>query len=269
MLLFASARVASGGGFIIGIGAEGDSADSRAYSLSLDAGLGERTWITGTVASSETDRDLFDLRTRFLHLGFDHFLDPVGFRIGAGTWGKDGFLESDDLRGSIYMAGGAGSLSLDLERRELELTIDSALLEQPRVVPFTANGIGLSARLALGDRTSVHVGGISYEYSRDIALQPRIDLLRSFTLSRLSLMNSLVDYRVSGGIEWELGDRRVDLLFARWQTAIDQGRVDSMGIGFLTPVGSRMDIELRLAQDRSEEFGSATVLSVFVYLFSH
>jgi len=44
--------------------------------------------------------------------------------------------------------------------------------------------------------------------------------------------------------------------------------VDSVGIGFLTPIGRRADLELRLAHDRADDFGTATVFSVFVYLFS-
>jgi hypothetical protein len=267
-LLFVSSRVAAAGGLILGMGAERDTADSSAYALSADISVGERTWLTGTLVSSETDRGVYELDTRLLSAGLDHYFDPFGVRFGAGAWGKDNFLESTDYRGSLYLSGRPGSLSLDVERRELELTIDSDLLDAPRVVPFSANGVGVSARLVLGDRTSVRVGGMTYDYSRDIALQPRIDLLRLFTLTRLSLMNSLVDYRMSGGIEWAFGDRRLDLLLARWRSAVDQGTVDSAGIGFLTPIGRRADLELRLAQDRAGDFGTATVFSVFVYLFS-
>jgi len=262
------ANMAGAGGFIIALGAEADSAGSSAYSISVDAGVGERTWISATAATSAAESEIANLRTAWFDLGIDHFFDPLGARVRAGAWGKDDFLESRDIRGSIYASGRVGSVSLDAEHRDLELTVDSDLLDRPRVVPFSANGIGLSARLELGERTSLHAGGMSYEYSRDIALQPRIDLLRYFTLTRLSLMNSLADYRVSGGIEWAFGDRRVDLLVARWQMAIDKGRIDSVGIGFLTPLTRGTDIEMRLSRDRSDTYGIATVLSVFLYLFN-
>lgn len=77
-------------------------------------------------------------------------------------------------------------------------------------------------------------------------------------------MNGLVEYRMSGDIEWVIGDRRLDLSLAHGCSAVDQGTQDSVRIGFLTPIGRYVDIEPRLAQDDAVRFG--TVLSAFVYL---
>ena len=86
--------------------------------------------------------------------------------------------------------------------------------------------------------------------------------------SRLSIVNSLVDARVSAGVEFSFGNRSLDLRFARWRTEVDQGDIDSIGIGFLTPISDAADIEIRAAYDDSDNFGGATVLSFFLYLYS-
>ena len=72
---------------------------------------------------------------------------------------------------------------------------------------------------------------------------------------------------VGAGIDLAFGSRHVDFRFARWRTEVDQGDIDSYGVGFLTPAGPAADIEFRLAYDDSETFGGATVFSVFLYLF--
>jgi hypothetical protein len=64
------------------------------------------------------------------------------------------------------------------------------------------------------------------------------------------------------GAAGDTADGRAYSLFA------DQGRVNSLGVGFLTPIGSAADIEFRLAFDESDDFGSATVLSVFLFLYA-
>jgi len=141
------------------------------------------------------------------------------------------------------------------------------VLAESRTVDFSAKGYGLTGRLKTSDRTSVYLGGMNYDYSRRIGLQPETDRLRFLAISRISLMNSLIDYRVSGGVEIEFGERRMDLRYSHWKTAVFKGQVDSLGVGWLTPMGNSADIEFRLAVDDSDEFGRATVFSIFLYLY--
>jgi hypothetical protein len=106
-----------------------------------------------------------------------------------------------------------------------------------------------------------------YGYSRNIRIQPEIDILRFLSASRLSLINSLIDYRINAGLEFRFGLRSVDVSIGNWQTAVDQSKVDSYTIGFLTPMSDRTDIEIRLSFDDSENFGNTTSLTVFLYYF--
>jgi hypothetical protein len=106
-----------------------------------------------------------------------------------------------------------------------------------------------------------------YDYSRNIRIQPDIDVLAYVSTSRLSMINNLVDDRINGGIEFRFGLRSIDLTAGQWQAAVDGSRVDSYSIGFLTPVGDRYDAEFRLSLDESERYGRTTAFSFFLYYF--
>jgi hypothetical protein len=125
----------------------------------------------------------------------------------------------------------------------------------------------MTNRVQFGDRLVFRLSGMFYEYSRDIRIQPDIDALRFLSASRLSLINSLLDYRLNAGVEYRFGLRSVNFSVGRWKTAVDQGKVDSFGVGFLTPMSNRTDIEFRLSFDDSENFGNTTALTVYLYYF--
>jgi hypothetical protein len=108
---------------------------------------------------------------------------------------------------------------------------------------------------------------MSYTYSRNINLQPNIEILRRLSTSRLGLMSSLLDYRVTASIDRTLGQRNLVFGIERWRTAVDQGIVNSIGVGLLTPMGARSDLEFRLAYDHSEDFGGTMTFSAFFYFF--
>ena len=252
---------------VVGLGIEGDDADSRSLSVFGDIGLTEDTWISGAFAVTETDRDLLDVSNKFAEVSIDHHFKPFGLRVGGAYWGDDGLLESIDFRGALYLRGDPGSLSLDYQRRNFDLTVGGLVLDS-RTVGFSANGIGLSLSAALGERWRVYGGGMGYDYSRDIRLQPNVDTLRILGLTRLSLINGLVDYRASAGLEYTFGERSIDVRYARWRTEVDQSEINSFGVGLSHAQSAVPPIsKLRLAYDDSEDFGGATVLSLFLYLY--
>lgn len=252
---------------VVSIGVEADNQDSKAFALLGSVATGEKSWLTASALRSSSEGTLFSLDTLFADVGFDHHFDPVGVRVGIGYWGDSDLLDSVDARAALYVRNDRGSLSIDYERRAFDLTIRSLLLDEVRRTEFDGNGIGLSARLSLGDSLSVYANGMSYDYSRDISLQENVVLLRIFSQSRLSMINSLLDQRISGGIEWSIGTRMIDLRAATWETAVFGDRVESVGVGLLTPLGSASDIEFRISTDESDASGRATVFSVFLYFY--
>lgn len=252
---------------MIGGGGEADTAGGRALSVFADLGIGEKTWLTGALATTLTGGAFGGLDTIYVDGGIDHWFGPLGVRLGAAYWGDDEILDSADLRGAAYFRNDAFSLALNLERRDFDFTFAPLPLADTRTVEFSANGFGLTTRLRMGKAADLYAGGMRYDFSRDINLQPRIELLNILSTSRLSLMNSLIDYRYNAGVEFHFGLQSIDFRFETWQTAVDQGLVRSIATGLLTPVGERTDMEFRLAYDDSENFGRTVSFAVYLYYF--
>ena len=253
--------------YILGIGAAADSEDGRAISAFGDFGIGENTWLSGTFGSTETNGIAGGFSTTFADVGIDHYVNPVGIRISGAHWGDPDSLDSDDVRASLYYRYYIASFSADYARRNFDFIFGSLLLDERRKAEFHADGWGLTSRIQVSDRITVRLSGMHYGYSRDIRIQPEIDVLRFLSASRLSLMNSLIDYRINAGMEFRFGLRSIDVSAGSWKTAVDQSKVDSYTIGFLTPMTERTDIEFRLSFDDSENFGNTTALTVYLYYF--
>ena len=266
VLLSATSSLAAAEGYVLGIGVDGDTANGRAISAFGDFEVLDETWVSLAGGTAKVEGLLKDRHTRFVDAAIDHWFDPLGLRIGGGYWGDPELLDSRDLNAAIYLKGEAGSLSLHYERRRFEFDLQSDQL-RGRTARFDADGWGLQGRLAVGERINIAAAGMTYDYSRNLRIEQDIDVLRFLTVSRLSMIRSLIDDEFSASIEFEFGLKSVDLTAGRWTTAVDGSRIDSYSIGFLTPLTDRTDIELRLAFDDSELFGETTALSVYLYYF--
>jgi hypothetical protein len=256
-----------GNGYVIGLGAEGDSSDSRAFSAFGDFGLTEKTWLSATVARARAEGAFTQLQTLYGELGLDHFFGPVGVRIGAAYWGDDDILDSVDVRGSFYLRSDAITLTADYERRNFDFLFNLEPLPERRQVEFEADGYGLNFRANAGERVDIFIRGMRYDYSVDLPRLQNISDLNFLASSRLSLANSLLDHRLDAGIEVNFGLNLLSLEVGRRQTAIDSRRVDSYSIGFLFPASDASDIELRVGHDHSDEFGGTSVLSLFWFFY--
>lgn len=254
-------------GFVLGAGIDADSENGRAATVFGDFGIGDNTWLSASASAYETSGPLGRRNTLYADVALDHLFDPFGVRVGASYWGNSDILDSADLKASFYYRSESMMLSADYERRDFDFVVLADFPTLRRTAEFSANGIGITSRLPLGEDTSLHIGGISYDYSRNIRVQPDIDVLRFLSSSRLSMINSLIDYRVSAGVEYRFGLRGVDLSVGRWRTAVDGGTVDSYSIGFLTPFTDRLDAEMRFSIDESEYFGRTAAMSIYLYYF--
>ncbi len=253
--------------YILGFGAVADSEDGRAFTAFGDFGIRENTWLSATVGTTETESVVGGFSTTFADVGIDHYFKPFGIRISGAYWGDSKILDSEDVRAALYYRNDKASFSVDYERRNFDFVLQANLLRDAREAEFHADGWGMTNRMQIGDRTTFRLSGMVYDYSRDIRIQPEIDVLRFLSASRLSLINSLIDYRINAGVEFRFGLRSVDLSLGRWKTAVDQSKVDSYTIGFLTPMTDRTDFEIRLSFDDSESFGNTTALTVYLYYF--
>ena len=267
LAILLSANAYAGNGYIIGLGAEGDTSDSRAFSAFGDFGLSKKTWISVTAAKAQAEGVFSQLDTVYADIGLDHYFNPIGIRLGAAYWGDEDILDSVDFRGSIYVRTKVISLAADYEKRNFDFLFNLEPLLQRRQVEFEAEGYGLNFRANAGERIGVFIRGMRYDYSVDLTRLQNISDLNFLSASRLSLANSLLDHRVDVGMDIKFGLKVLSLEVGSRQTAIDSGRVDSFSVGFLFPASDASDIELRVGYDDSDNFGGTTVFSFFWFFY--
>ena len=268
VLLLLSGNSWAAGEYVIAGGLEGDSADGLAAALFGDLAVGKETWLSAGVARSSVELPIRDeLETWYADAGLDHFFDPAGVRLGLAYWGDNSVLDSKDARASVYFRGDRGSLSFDYEFRDFELELPDFDFFRRRQVNFDANGFGLGARLDLSDSVDVRFKGMSYDYSVNLRRDPNRDIVNLISVTRLSLINTLVDYRASLSLGFDVGLKRLEFEAAQWEGAVAGSRTNSYSVRFLAPIGKRHDIEFGLGYDDSENYGEVTVLSIFLYFY--
>ncbi|MCG8370642.1 MAG: hypothetical protein MJA32_09045 [Proteobacteria bacterium] len=267
-LLLAAGNAFAAEGFVIGLGAEGDSADGLAGIVLADIGLTEKTWLSGSIGANSIDlpRDQ-SVDTLYADLGVDHFFDPVGVRAGAAYWGDRDGLDSRDRRVSLYWRGERAMLSGDYEYRDFEFDLPSTDRFSGRTVDFDANGIGLSTRFDLTDSLSLRASAMAYDYGVDLRLDRNRAILELLSFSRLSLINSLVDHRAHVALGLDAGPRRWEFELGTSEGAVDGGESRSVTVRLLTPLGSASDVEFGLGLDDSDLYGDVTFFSVFLYFY--
>jgi hypothetical protein len=226
------------------------------------------SWAAGEWVLSRVDLEIReDLETWYADVGIDHYFDPAGVRLAVAYWGDDDILDSADLRTSLYFKGDKGSLSFDYEFRDFELVLPRIGDFSRRRVNFDAQGLGIAARLDLTDRVDVSLRGIAYDYSVNLRLDPNRDIVNVISVTRLSLINTLVDYRANIGLGIDFGLRRLVFDVAQWEGAVAGARTNSYSLRFLTPIGDRSDIEFGFGYDDSDTYGEVTVFSVYLYFY--
>ena len=268
LVLLTSNALAAGDGFMIGGGVESDSEDGVSVSLIGGVVLGEKTWLSAGVAKSSVELSRGrEVESLYADIELDHYFDPVGVRIGAAYWGDSDVLESDDLRASIYWRGKAVRLAAEYEYRDFDFIIPSLDLQSAREIMFDADGLGASARFQMSESTSLRLAGIKYDYSVPFRPVENTDAADLLTVSRLSLINTLVDHRASLTLGIDHGLKRWEFDIATWEGVINGSRTNSATLRFLTPMGARTDIEFGLGYDESELYGDVMFFSLYLYFY--
>lgn len=255
-------------GYIIGGGIEADSADGVSAAVIGNVAITEKTWLGASYARNSVDLPRgITLETDYADIGVDHHFDPVGIRLEAAYWGDSDILDSLDGRASIYWRKDRLSISGDAEYRHFEFDIPPNDFVPRRDIAFHANGWGLSGRYEFNDMFSMNLSGIRYDYNVRLNLGDNAGIIDLLSVSRLSLINSLIDYRVGGGLGLDVGEQRWNFDYRRWKNSADGSITHSTTARFLTPMGTRGDFELGIGVDDSELYGSVTFLSVFFYFY--
>lgn len=266
--LFAAATAQAEGGYMLGGGVEAD--DDNGFRGSLFAGMevGDNTWLSTGVASTSIELP-FDRSGDIIYADFeiDHFFDPVGVSFGVGYWGDPDLLHSTDVRGSFYFRNEKFYIAGEYEHRDFDFIIPPLDSITGREFTFTADGVGARLRYRFSDTFSVSLSGMQYDYSVDFLPEVSRDAVRLVTVSRLGLINSLIDSRASVDFMLDVGDRRWQLDLSTWDGALDRSTTDSVTVSYLHPATNRTDLEVSLGYDDSDLYGDVTFVSLFLYFY--
>lgn len=254
--------------YIVGLGVEGDSADGLSVSLLGDLALADNTWLSAAVSGNRVDAaDSQGIETFYGELGVDHWFDPLGVRLGAAYWGDNDLLDSRDWRGSLYWRSDKATLSGDFEYRDFRFVLPATDFFPGRVARFDASGIGVSARVDLTEKVSLGLNAMDYDYSVNLRLDSNRPILQLFSFSRLSLVNSLIDYRAGMTLGVDAGEQYWQLGLSSQKVQLDGSKTRSATVSLMTPMGSKGDVEFSLGVDSSDYYDTVTFLSVFLYFY--
>jgi hypothetical protein len=244
----------------IGIGAQADDESNDSALASLNWGVSERTWLAFAAGRSRSPERGADIAADDLSAGLEHRFGLVGVAFDVERWGDSDALESTDFGASIYLQNERLRLGLRRERRAVDIhfTLTGPLGGAvQRTVGVDANGTELNLRVQVGERWQLHARAITYDYSRNLAVLPRIEQLNLLSASALTLANSLVDERAGLGVEWQTRKGQVlTLNHHRDRSAVDGGQLETFDVAFLFPVARRLDLEINLGHGRSDLLGS-------------
>jgi hypothetical protein len=254
--------------YIIGGGLEADSIDGLSGAVLFDVGLTEKTRFSMSFGKSQLPLPRgFDLETSYGDIGVDYLFDPFGVRFEIAYWGDNDFFDSVDGRGAVYWRGDKLFVSGDLEYRDFEFDVFRNDVLPGQDVRFHAKGLGLSASYRVNATFSLNARGIAYNYNVDLRAADNRRIARLLSFSRLSLINSLVDYRIGAGIAVDVNQRRWDFSYQTWRGAVGGDQTHSATIHFTTPIGKISDVQFGLGVDDSELYGSVTFFSVFLFFY--
>jgi len=264
--LLANAAVARD--YVLGGGFSLDNANGKSVVAAGDVAIGESTWISGALGRSRVDLPRFlEIETSYASIGVDTYWDPAGLRLGAAYWGDSDLLDSIDYTASVYSRNDRGSLAIDAEYRDFELELPPIDILPRTNIPFDAKGLGLSGRLEVSKNVDLHLSGMSYEYSIELQSENADRVVNVLSISRLSLLSSLIDWEVSAGVGVDVGLRHWQVDVSRWRGAFDGADSQSITLSYLTPLTTRTDIEFSFGYDDSELYGGVAVFNAFLYFY--
>jgi len=235
--------------WVVGLSAQADDDSNDSLLTTFDLALGGATWLSFSGGRSRADGP--GVVADVLQAGVDHRFGLVGLSLFLDRWGDPGDLESASAAASIYFQGERFRLGIEREDRDIDIYYTlPPIFDRPDVLTagLSSDGAGLSVRVALAERWQLYGSWMDYDYSRDLALLPRIASLNLLSASALTLANGFLAESASAGIEWTWGDRLLNVSVGNDESAIDGSRFRSLDAAFLFPVGPRMDLEINLGR---------------------
>ncbi len=237
--------------YVIGLGAAVDSAEGVSVNALVDYGFSDRTSLTFDAGVTRADGDFVTLQTTSWDLALNYDFGAVGIKTAVGQWGDSDQYSSDSWTIGLFRNFGAWRISTDYLRRELDLTFRST---QNPVTTSTANARsdGTAADISYtGDSgKAFYLSAVRYDYNRNVTRLNQFRIARLLSPTSLTLSGSLLDHSFSAGGDWPIGDNLLSLTVARDRTAVDRVDVDSVTLGWLTPIGDLSDLGIDVGVSR-------------------
>jgi hypothetical protein len=238
----------------LGIAAQLDDESSASGLVNVNWGVAPDTWLSVAAGRSRSPSDRADVSASSLRAGVDHLFGRLGVTFEAERWGDPDALEATNLGGSMYVQGARARLGLEYETRAIDIVFSSqGLLARPvtRTVGFDSDGYGVSFRVDLTAGWRTYGSFMTYDYSRNVSLLPRVEALNLLSASALTLANSFVDKQANIGLEWESNGPVVNIGYARDRSAVDRSEFRSLNGAVLFGVGPRIDLEFNIGKSNS------------------
>ncbi len=252
----------SGGQWALLLALQGDNEDARAVQAGLSYALSAASWVSldAGVTRQATPPGEATLRSRALGLGLDHNFGRMGLQLSADYWGDPGELVRTGIRGSVYHRGEFARLDLLGIYRDYELTAripdDEGNLLDERELGMHSTGLGFGARF-YGDSWFGGLRGAWFDFSRDPKVFRSRTAFRVLSLSALTLANSFLDYRAEASLGFEWGLRSLEFELSAGRSAVDDARVRTVTLYYVTPLSERLDLEVSLGRNDSEGLDNA------------
>ncbi len=252
-VLFASHSAFAGNPYVIGLSVAADNAQGRSFGGLFHYSLTDTTSITIDAGITEAQGIPVDIQTGYWDVSLSHDFGPVGIEASIGQWGDREEFASDNGSIGLFRTFGPWRVSADLLRRDLELTFRSN--NSPDMVMSAdvgANGVLAGLSYTADSGAGIYVNASRYDYDRNVTRLNQFSITRVLSPTSLTLSGGLLEHSASIGGDWPIGERLVSMTISRDRTAVDRVDVDSLALGWLTPVGTRSDMEIGIGVSRDD-----------------
>jgi hypothetical protein len=264
-----SAIMRSAGLWMVGLLAQADDESSRGAAASFGYGIGESTWFSAVMKRSDSPAERADISADAFVLGVEHRFAHVGLSFELEDWGDSGALESADMAASVIFDLARFEIELGYEQRDIDITFGLAIGDRvfTRKAPFAAEGRSFGLLLRASETVRIFYDYRDYDYSRDLAVLPRIQALNRLSGSALTLANSLLSQAHTLAVDLDIGTKGLSLSWGEDISAVDGAELSSIGAALILPVARRIDLELSLGRSDSDALGSSAYAGLGILIY--
>jgi hypothetical protein len=262
-----------------------------AVNAGLDHAFGQSTWLRLAAGLADGATGPESLSTYRAGVGLDHWFDPAGLAVDVEYWGDSDTIETLTYRGELYFRGDHARFGLNAAVRDIDLDYQIPFLARNLVEDgqsFNATGFGASFRYTR-DALSLYATASGWSYDEPVgtvvtnanlsrvplvlrpAVQQRlatvVSTVRFLSASSLTLANSLLAQSASAGFDYRFGEQSLNVELAHDRGEVDDLVVNTVSAGWLFPVGSAGDLELRIGVSDADTFGTTVFGGISLFLY--